>query len=133
MKLLSGFSMWAVMICLAVPSSAQLLKKFQQKVDKSVDNAVDKQLGINQNQNTNQNQNPNQNTPGGTNAGGNNTSGGELGQNQGGGGLIATPPDVKQNLADAKDLEAMKLVLGQMKYLAQQWKFSIFPPFSPST
>jgi len=82
----------AILLVLALgtgTASAQFLNKLKQKAE----NAIDKKMGINQNQ-TSGNSTPVPGTSGsnGTGNPANNT----------GGGLISTPPDVKQNLSDAE-------------------------------
>lgn len=128
MKLLTGCAALALGVCLALPSSAQFLKKLQQKAEQVGEKEVDKQLGLNQPQGQNQNQGQQGQQQGqqgqgqqGQNTGntGGNKSGGGLSQNQGGGGLISTPPDVKQNLSDAESsYKGGKY--GEARYAVQQ-------------
>lgn len=121
MKFLSGCAAWTVMICLAVPSSAQFINKLKQKAGNKLENSVDKKLGTG---NPNQTQGQGQSGQGsGLGTGGQGMSGGTtggsgLGQNQGG-GLISNPPDVKQNLADGES--AFKSgKFGEARYSIQQ-------------
>ena len=127
MKFLSGCTAWTVMICLAVPSSAQFLNKLKQKAENKLENSVDKKLGTGK-PNQNQGQGQGGQGSGGLGTGGQgsggqgmnggNAGGGGLGQNQGG-GLISTPPDVKQNLADGES--AFKSgKFGEARYSIQQ-------------
>lgn len=128
MKFIFGCAAWAVMICLAVPSSAQFLNKLKQKAENKLENSVDKKLGTG-NPNQNQGQGQGGQGQGGLGTGGQQGSGGQgmngansgnggLGQNQGG-GLISTPPDVKQNLADGESaFKGGKF--GEARYSIQQ-------------
>ena len=123
MKFISGCAAWTVMICLAVPSSAQFLNKLKQKAENKLENSVDKKLGTgNPNQNQGQGQGGlgtgGQQGSGGQGMNGANSGNGNLGQNQGG-GLISTPPDVKQNLADGESaFKGGKF--GEARYSIQQ-------------
>jgi len=83
------------MILVALTSSAQFLNKLKQKAENKLENSLDKKLG------TGQPKSGQGSTGTSTNQGGN-ANGGGLGQNQSGGGLISTPPDVNQNLADGE-------------------------------
>lgn len=103
MKFLTGCAAFVLAVCLASPTSAQFLKKLQQKAEQAGEKAVDKELGLNQQQQQQQQQQGQQGQNAGNTGGmSTNKSGGGLSQNQGGGGLISTPPDVKQNLSDAE-------------------------------
>ncbi|MBS1559224.1 MAG: hypothetical protein JST69_10920 [Bacteroidetes bacterium] len=87
------------------------LNKLKNKAEKTLEQSVDKKLGINQPQNkTGQTSNP---TPG---SGGSQSS---SGGNQGGAGLISTPPDVKQNLSEAETAYG-KSSYGEARYSVQQ-------------
>lgn len=102
------------------PASAQLLNKLKQKVEQKAVNALDKKTNTNQNTSS---------TPGGTGSGPGGSQGGSSGSssgggssnpsNKGGGGLISTPPDVNQNLADA-ETAYKKLSYGEARYAVQQ-------------
>jgi hypothetical protein len=90
-------------------TSGQFLNKLKQKADQ----AIDKKLGINQ---------PSTSTGAGTGtAGGSGGNGGSNGgpSNNSGGGLISTPPDVKQNLTDAEGSYS-KSNYGQARSSVQQ-------------
>lgn len=101
--------------CSITSSSAQLLNKLKQKAEKKAIDALDKT--------TNTNQTPSSTGSGLNTSGGNSgsSSGGGSGNpsNKGGGGLISTPPDVKQNLADA-EAAYKKLSYGEARYSVQQ-------------
>lgn len=79
------------------PTHAQLLKKLKQKaeqaMDKKADDAASKAVGIDNNQSA----------PTNTGVPGNSTAtGANNPANKGGGGLVITPPDVKENLSTAE-------------------------------
>jgi len=104
----------AIFLALAAnDASAQLLNKLKQKASQKaeavLDKKVDKKLGINQ---------P---APASTNTGttGSGTPGSSNPSNTTGGGLITTPPDVKQNLTDAEAAYKSKNY-GQSRYAVQQ-------------
>jgi hypothetical protein len=87
--------------------------KGEQKAGEAIDNLFN---GKKKNQNSNGangNGNGNGTGNGSSNGGGNNPS------NKGGGGLISTPPDVPQNLADA-DAAYKKNSYGEARYAVQQ-------------
>ena len=88
-----------------------VLNKLKQKAEQAADRAIDKKLSGKQNTNTG----------GGGNTGntGNNTGSGNNPSNKGGGGLISTPPDVNQNLADAEASYKTKSY-GEARYAVQQ-------------
>lgn len=94
---------------LSYPGQAQLLNKLKQKAEQAADKAIDKKL--NGNQNGTSTSTP-ATGPGGASSG-NNPS------NTTGGGLISTPPDVKQNLADAEASYKLKSY-GEARYAVQQ-------------
>jgi hypothetical protein len=94
---------------ISLSPAQDLLNKLKKK---AADKAVDKVLG-NQNPSTTPgNTNPNQNTN--SNSQPNNNP-----SNKGGGGLITTPPDVNQNLADAEAAFG-KGSYGEARYSVQQ-------------
>ncbi|MGE0587207.1 MAG: hypothetical protein AB7O48_01430 [Cyclobacteriaceae bacterium] len=92
-------------------ASGQLLNKIKQKASQKAEQALDKKLGLGGNQN-------NPNNPGGQNgAGGPGNNGGP--SNNSGGGLITTPPDVNQNIADAQTAYKSGSY-GEARYSVQQ-------------
>jgi hypothetical protein len=107
-----------VVACLlAVGAHAQgvlgkLKQKAEQAAERAAEKAVDKKLGVNQGTNTSGN-GSNTSGSGGSSSGGNNPS------NNSGGGLISTPPDVKQNLSDAEASYKTKSY-GEARYAVQQ-------------
>jgi hypothetical protein len=91
-----------------------VLGKLKQKAEQAAERAIDKKLSGNE---SNQSSNP-----GGSSSGGSTGPGGSSGShptNKGGGGLISTPPDVKQNLADAEASYKTKSY-GEARYAVQQ-------------
>lgn len=95
---------------ITAPASGQLLNKIKQKASQKAEQAIDKKLGLGGNQNNQ----GNTGGPGGSGAGnGNNPS------NNSGGGLITTPPDVNQNIADAQSSYKTKSY-GEARYSIQQ-------------
>ncbi|MFZ6014170.1 MAG: hypothetical protein ACOYXT_27760 [Bacteroidota bacterium] len=104
--LLAGFAA-VVLVC---PVHAQgLVGKLKQKASQAAEKALEKKVEQKTGVGTNDQQNTGSNDP---NSGNNPT-------NKGGGGLISTPPDVKQNLADAE--VAFKAgSYGEARYAVQQ-------------
>jgi hypothetical protein len=110
-------------LCLAsVGTHAQVLNRLKQRVESKTEQKagqeIDKLFGGKKDQSSGQ---TNQGGTGGTGGqGGQNTSGGGNNpSNKGGGGLISTPPDVKQNLADA-EVAYKKNSYGEARYSVQQ-------------
>ncbi len=107
---------------IAFSASAQfgkrLLQKAGQKAEQKAEDALDKKLAGNQNQNPGT---TGGNAPGttGANSTGNTKSGNGNPSNNSGGGLVSTPPDVKQNLADAETAYQSKSY-GEARYSVQQ-------------
>jgi hypothetical protein len=101
---------------LAIGTNAQgivgkLKNKASQAAEKALEKKVDDKTGVNTTD-------PNQNN-GSTNSNSSNSSTGNNPSNKGGGGLISTPPDVKQNLSDAE--AAYKTgSYGEARYAVQQ-------------
>jgi hypothetical protein len=93
------------------PASGQILNKIKQKASKKAEDALDKKLGIGDDKNSNTN------NPGAT--GGPGSPGGNNPNNTGGGGLITTPPDVQQNIADAQS-SYKSGSYGEARYAVQQ-------------
>lgn len=94
--------------CVISSPGQDLLNKLKKKAGEQVIN----KLGGKPNNPGNQNPNNTNNTNTNTNSGNNPT-------NQGGGGLITTPPDVNQNLADA-DVAFKANKYGEARYAVQQ-------------
>jgi hypothetical protein len=92
-------------VCVDTTSAQDLLNKLKKKAGEQVINKIGGQKPNNSG-NTNTNTNTGSNT-------GNNPS------NQSGGGLITTPPDVNQNLADA-DIAFKSNKYGEARYAVQQ-------------
>ncbi|MEP2669873.1 MAG: hypothetical protein ABJH04_12795 [Cyclobacteriaceae bacterium] len=93
------------------PASGQILNKIKQKAEKKAEQALEKKLGLGNDNNTN-----NSNTSGGSGSAGNN---GNNPNNTTGGGLISTPPDVQQNIADAQSAYSSGSY-GDARYAVQQ-------------
>ena len=112
-----------VTLCFAVTNtSAQfLLNKLKQKAEQKAEKELDKKLGLNQNQNSNSgtNQNSTSTNGGAAQNGGETRYGKGNPSNNGGGGLVSTPPDVKQNLTDA-EAAYKKATYGEARYSIQQ-------------
>jgi hypothetical protein len=92
--------------------------KGEQKASEAIDNLFDGKKKNPDGTTTGQNgqTGTDQNNPGGTTGPGSNSSGPS---NKGGGGLVSTPPDVKQNLADA-ETAYKKSSYGEARYAVQQ-------------
>lgn len=95
-------------------ASGQLMNKLKQKVSQKTEQTIDKKLGLGGNQN-------NTGSPGGNNGGisGPGNSGSNNPSNTSGGGLITTPPDVQQNIADAQSAYKSGSY-GDARYAVQQ-------------
>lgn len=95
-------------------ASGQLMNKLKQKVSQKTEQTIDKKLGLGGNQN-------NTGNPGGNNGGisGPGNSGSNNPSNTSGGGLITTPPDVQQNIADAQS-SYKSGSYGEARYSIQQ-------------
>ena len=76
-----------------VPATGQILNKIKQKASSKAEKALEKKLGLEDDKPNNPSNSGGPGTPGNS---GNNPS------NNTGGGLITTPPDVAQNIADAQ-------------------------------
>ncbi|MBP9927237.1 MAG: hypothetical protein KBF45_14745 [Cyclobacteriaceae bacterium] len=109
-------------LCLAsVGTHAQVLNRLKQKVESKTEqkagDEIDKLFG---GKKKDQSGNKSGQGQGGVNgAGGQNGTGGNNPSNQGGAGLISTPPDVNQNLADA-EVAYKKNSYGEARYSVQQ-------------
>jgi hypothetical protein len=104
----------------------QVLNKLKSKGDQKAGEAIDNLFGGKKKKGDQSNTSGNGNANGGTNAGGvngsagvNGNSGGNNPSNTSGGGLISTPPDVKQNLDDA-EASYKKSSYGESRYAVQQ-------------
>lgn len=112
----------AAVVCILTtgPSSAQVLNKLKNKGEQKAGEAIDNLFsGKKKNQNQNQNQGDQNNGQNGQQGQGGSGSGGNNPSNKGGGGLISTPPDVNQNLADA-EVAYKKSSYGEARYSVQQ-------------
>lgn len=89
--------------------SQALLNKIKQKAEQAADKAIDKKLNGKQQSSNSNGTEPS--GPGGTSGSGP--------TNNKGGGLISTPPDVKQNLSDAEAAYKVK-AYGEARYAVQQ-------------
>lgn len=89
----------------------KLKQKAAQAAEKALDKKVDEKVGVNQN-------GSNQQTSGSTDSGTTSNSSGNP-SNKAGGGLISTPPDVKQNLTDAEGSYKTGSY-GEARYAVQQ-------------
>lgn len=108
-----------IMTFLVSTTSAQLLNKLKQKAEQKAEQALDKKLNNNQNSGS---PGAGSNQSGGNSSGSSSSGGSGRGSNpsnHSGGGLISTPPDVKQNLADAESAYK-KLSYGEARYSVQQ-------------
>ena len=90
------------------PAHGQLMNKLKQKAAKKIENAADKKLGTG-----------NQQAPGGQGNTGAPGSGNSNPSNTAGGGLITTPPDVGQHIADATNAYQSGKY-GEARYAVQQ-------------
>lgn len=110
-------------LCLAsIGTEAQVLNRLKQKVENKTEQKagqeIDKLFGGKKNQTGSQSGQGGQTGTGGQ-GGQSGTGGGSDPSNKGGGGLISTPPDVKQNLADA-EVAYKKSSYGEARYSMQQ-------------
>lgn len=110
----------AVAIAAASGTQAQVLNKLKGKGEQKAGEAIDNLFsGKKKGQN---NSGSNGNSQGNTGDNGNGNSNGNSNShpsNNGGGGLVSTPPDVKQNLADA-EVAYKKASYGEARYAVQQ-------------
>jgi hypothetical protein len=119
MKLHNVLAIGATLCLSSFASEAQVLNRLKQKVENKTEQKageeIDKLFGGKKKDQTGGQQGQN-----GTNgAGGANGSRGNNPGNNSGGGLISTPPDVKQNLADA-EAAYKKNSYGEARYSVQQ-------------
>ncbi|HZY80443.1 MAG TPA: hypothetical protein VFE50_13040 [Cyclobacteriaceae bacterium] len=121
-KLIPAF---AAVLLLSYTGQAQVLNKIKNKSEQKAGEAIDNLFsGKKKNQNSGNNGNGNnggQNNSGnsGSSNGSNGSSGNNNPSNNSGGGLVSTPPDVNQNLADA-DAAYKKSSYGEARYSVQQ-------------
>jgi hypothetical protein len=112
----------AAVILLSYPGQAQVLNKLKNKGEQKAGEAIDN-LFSGKKKNQNSGNNGNGNNGGQNNSGNSNSSNGPGGNNNpsnnSGGGLVSTPPDVNQNLADA-DAAYKKSRYGEARYAVQQ-------------
>lgn len=91
-----------------------LMGKLKQKAEQAAEDALEKKAkekaGVNSGGN---------NSSGSSNSGNTNSGGGNNPTNKGGGGLVTTPPDVKENLSDAASAFKSKSY-GDARYAVQQ-------------
>lgn len=100
-----------VVLLASISAHGQLLNKIKQKASQKAEQAIDKKLGTGNQSNTS-----NQGNPSG---GPGNSGGGNNPNNTSGGGLITTPPDVNQSIADAQSAYKSKSY-GEARYNVQQ-------------
>jgi hypothetical protein len=116
---------WVLAICLVTveASTGQVLNKLKNKGEQKAGEAIDNLFSgkkKNQDQSGQQGQGGAAGQGGASgNAGGAGAGGNNNPSNKGGGGLISTPPDVKQNLADA-EVAYKKNSYGEARYAVQQ-------------
>lgn len=91
-----------------------LMGKLKQKAEQAAENALEKKAKEKAGVNTGGN-----NSSGSTNSGNTNSGSGNNPTNKGGGGLVTTPPDVKENLSDAESAFKSKSY-GDARYAVQQ-------------
>ncbi len=119
MKIKYLLAVGTALLIIPVVSNAQVLDRLKQKTanksEQKVGEEIDKLFGGKKKGQTSGQQGQN----GANGAGGANGSGGSNPANNTGGGLISTPPDVKQNLADAESAYK-KNSYGEARYSVQQ-------------
>lgn len=111
-------------LCLAsIGTEAQVLNRLKQKVESKTEqkagDEIDKLFGGKKKDQSGNQSGQGQGQGGVNGAGGQNGMGGNNPSNQGGAGLISTPPDVNQNLADA-EVAYKKNSYGEARYSVQQ-------------
>lgn len=113
----------AALVGACLVSEAQVLNRLKQKVENKTEQKAGEEIdklfnGKKKDQTTGQ---PGQGSQGGANGSGGSGNSGSGGNpsNKGGGGLISTPPDVKQNLADAETAYKGNSY-GEARYSVQQ-------------
>ena len=115
MKLYQALLLGASLSLSSFTSQAQLLNKLKQKSENA---AIDKLFGGKDKKKTDEST-TNQGGTNGTGTNGTTSGGSNNPSNKGGGGLISTPPDVKQNLADA-EASYKAASYGEARYALQQ-------------
>ena len=116
MKLYHALMLGAALSLSSFTSQAQLLNKLKQK---SEDAAIDKLFGGKDKKKTDQSTTTQGSGTNGSSGGGSTSGSSSNPSNSGGGGLISTPPDVKQNLADA-ETSYKASSYGEARYALQQ-------------
>lgn len=107
------FTLLLLFCGLAIHGYSQgLVGKLKQKAEQAAERAIEKKVDPNSGSNTGSN-------PSNTGNSGNSSSSSGRPSNQGGGGLISTPPDVKQNLTDAES-SFKSGSYGEARYAVQQ-------------
>ena len=121
MKLHHAILLGASLSLSLASTQAQVLNKLKNKGDQKAGEAIDKLFSGKDKNKTKetQGQNGTTNQPGTTGTNGNSSGNSGNPSNKSGGGLISTPPDVKQNLTDAeKSYKAASY--GEARYAVQQ-------------
>lgn len=121
MKLHHAILLGASLSLSLATAQAQVLNKLKNKGDQKAGEAIDKLFSGKDKNKTKetQGQNGTTNQPGTTGTNGNSSGNSGNPSNKSGGGLISTPPDVKQNLTDAeKSYKAASY--GEARYAVQQ-------------
>lgn len=124
MKLHHAFMLTASLAISITTTHAQVLNKLKNKGDQKASEAIDKLFSgkdKNKNQTQGQTGTAGQSGTGGTSgsSSGNSSGGSGHPSNNSGGGLISTPPDVKQNLTDA-ETSYKAASYGEARYALQQ-------------
>jgi hypothetical protein len=123
MKFTYAFAIGATLSLVSIGTQAQVLNRLKQKVEGKTEQKageeIDKLFGGKKNQSGNQSGQSGQSGTGGQQGGQGGSGGGSNPSNKGGGGLISTPPDVQQNLADA-EVAYKKNSYGEARYSVQQ-------------
>ncbi|MEI9919490.1 MAG: hypothetical protein WDO14_11880 [Bacteroidota bacterium] len=112
----------AVAFAVASGAQAQVLNKLKNKGEQEAGKAIDNLFSgkkKNSNNGTGNGSNNGGNGTGNSGSGSSNSGGNGNPSNNSGGGLVSTPPDVNQNLADA-DAAYKKASYGEARYAVQQ-------------
>ncbi|MBL7861291.1 MAG: hypothetical protein JNJ65_09015 [Cyclobacteriaceae bacterium] len=123
MKVKKFLTLVAALSVVALVSEAQVLNRLKQKVENKTEQKAGEEIDkLFNGKKKDQPGQPGQGGAGGAGGqggSGGSGSGGNNPSNQGGAGLISTPPDVKQNLADA-EVAYKKSSYGEARYSVQQ-------------